>query len=324
MTQSLRIRPARAAELPQLAGLIRNRLPDLMKSSDGTQRELIEKRLSTLLPDGSLLLAIDQRKLVGMAAVDLDRARLLATYLDPELARFDITRALLAAIEDHAGRFGIQRLNCTVKPQAWTLMERMGYRANNLPDPHQPIPLSKRLLDDAPSWVHEVVQLHRTLGIPANYGVQRRLQLIKDSKQLISIGNDIFGRDTQLEAETADAWHRMQYEARRNDVELQLVSGFRSRNYQAGLIRKKLAAGQSIDRILRVSAAPGYSEHHGGRALDLNCPGVEPLTSEFALSRAYEWLCSRASLYGFKESFSNKNRHGIDWEPWHWCYHPRK
>ncbi|MEM1081734.1 MAG: GNAT family N-acetyltransferase, partial [Pseudomonadota bacterium] len=244
MNQTLRIRSARAAELPQLAELIRSRLPDLMKTDGEQQREQIEKKLATLLPDGCLQLAIENRKLVGVAAVDLDRARLLATYLDPELARFEITRTLLASVEQHAANFGIQRLSCLAKPQAWTFMERMGYRATDLPDPHQPIALSKRLLDDAHSWVQEIVQLHRTLGIPANYGVKRRLVLVPDSNNLVSIGNDIFGRDTRLDADTAEAWKRMQVEARRNDIELQLVSGFRSRNYQTGLIRKKLVANQ--------------------------------------------------------------------------------
>jgi len=323
MNQTLRIRSARAAELPQLAELIRSRLPDLMKSDDIQQREQIEKRLATLLPDGCLQLAIENRKLVGVAAVDLDRARLLATYLDPELARFDVTRELLTSIENHAAAFGIQRLSCSAKPQAWTFMERMGYRATDLPDPHRPIQLSKRLLDDAPSWVQEIVGLHRTLGIPANYGVKRRLKLINDCNKLVSIGNDIFGRETRLEAETADAWHKMQVEARRNDIELQLVSGFRSRNYQTGLIRKKLVANQPIEKILRASAAPGYSEHHSGQAIDLNSPGVEPLTSDFSMSRAYEWLKSRARLYGFRETYPINNRHGLDWEPWHWYYQPK-
>ncbi|MEM7053757.1 MAG: GNAT family N-acetyltransferase, partial [Pseudomonadota bacterium] len=207
-------------------------MPDLMKNKSSIPLDQVEQRLSTLLPDGSLLLAIEQRKLVGITAVDLDNERLLAIYLDPKLARFDITRELLTETEKHAAQFGIRRLSCTTKPQAWTLMERMGYRANSLPEAHHPIKLSKRLLDDAPSWVHKVVQMHRTLGIPLNYGVSRRLKLVNNSRRLVSVGTDLFGRDTQLDIETADAWQRMQDEARHNNIELQLVSGFRSHNYQ--------------------------------------------------------------------------------------------
>ncbi|HKL52259.1 MAG TPA: GNAT family N-acetyltransferase [Wenzhouxiangellaceae bacterium] len=316
----VRIRPARAAELPKLAELVRGRLPDLMKPNPATQHDNVRKRLAALLPDEALLLAIDNRKLAGMAALDLDHSRLLAMYLDPKQARADTARRLIASIEDTARTYGIQRLNCTVKPQAWAFMERMGYQATGLPDDNQPVDLSKRLFDEASDWEQQIARLHRELGIAANYGVKHRLQTVRDAVKRVSVGLDIFNRDTELSPEAADAWKAMKGDARRHDIELQLVSGYRSMNYQAELIRKKLASNQSIDRILRVTAAPGYSEHHSADALDLTAPGITPLTQEFSMSRAYEWLKSQARLYGFRESFPNQNRHGIEWEPWHWRY----
>ena len=54
---------------------------------------------------------------------------------------------------------------------------------------------------------------------------------------------------------------------------LLIVSGFRSIEYQASLIRKKLNAGQSVSEILQVNAAPGFSEHHTGRASTSRRPG---------------------------------------------------
>ena len=317
---SLRIRPARAAELPKLAELVRGRLPDLMKPSESTRRDNIEKRLASLLPDEALLLAIDQRRLAGMAALDLDHARVLAMYLDPKQARADTARRLVAEVERTARAFGIQRLNCTVKPQAWAFMERMGYQATGLPDDDQPVDLSKRLLDEASEWEQGIVRLHREIGIPANYGVHHRLRLVPENTERVSIGLDIFNRDTELSPEAAAAWKAMREDARRHDVDLKIVSGFRSVAYQAELVRKKLADDQPVERVLRVTAAPGYSEHHSANAVDLTAPGIRPLTQEFSLSRAYEWLKSQARLYGFRESYPNHNRHGIDWEPWHWYY----
>ncbi|MDT8409876.1 MAG: GNAT family N-acetyltransferase [Wenzhouxiangellaceae bacterium] len=311
--------------MPKIAELVRNRLPDLMKSASAKSADVadsanIRKSLARLLPDEALLLAIDQRKLTGVAALDLDHARLMAMYLDPKNARADTARDLIEAIENTARSFGIQRLDCTVKPQAWAFMERMGYRATGLPDSHQPVNLSKRLLDDASPGHQDVARLHRDLGIAANYGVKHRLRIIEEAPRRVSIGPDIFSRDTELTAEAAAAWKAMQADARRQNADLKPVSGYRSVAYQAELIRKKLVAGRPIDKILATSAAPGYSEHHAACALDITAPGITPLTQEFSMTRAYEWLKTQAGMYGFQESYPNQNRHRIEWEPWHWCY----
>ena len=320
--EAIRIRPARAAELPKLAEMIRSRLPDLMKPSPATQRPNIEQRLTSLLPDGALLLAIDNRALTGVAAIDLDHSRLLAMYLDPKHARADTARRLIGEVELTARGFGIQRLNCTVKPQAWAFMERMGYRATGLPDDNAPVELSKRLLDEAGEYEQQLARIHRELGIPPNYGVRHRLRIVPEAERRVSIGLDIFNRDTELSPEAAAAWKAMQTDARRHDIDLKPVSGYRSVAYQAELVRKKLAGGQAIERILEVTAAPGYSEHHSGNAIDITGPGITPLTQEFAMSRAYEWLKSQARIYGFQESYPAHNRHGLEWEPWHWAYRP--
>jgi D-alanyl-D-alanine carboxypeptidase len=103
-------------------------------------------------------------------------------------------------------------------------------------------------------------------------------------------------------------------------IELQAVSAFRSVEYQAGIISRKLDAGQSMAQILKVSAAPGYSEHHSGRALDISTPGFEPLEEAFENSPAFEWLQESAGDYGFALSFPRNNQHGLAYEPWHWCW----
>jgi D-alanyl-D-alanine carboxypeptidase len=112
----------------------------------------------------------------------------------------------------------------------------------------------------------------------------------------------------------------MRAAAARESVELQVVSAFRSADYQLGLLRRKLERGQSIRQILRVSAAPGYSEHHSGRALDLTSPGFKPLEEEFEHSAAYAWLSANAQRFGFRLSYPRENQHGIAFEPWHWCW----
>jgi len=316
----VRIRPARAAELPKLAELVRRRLPDLMKSNPATGHDNIRQRLDALLPDGAILLAITNRKLAGMAALDLDHPRILALYLDPNQASADTTGRLIAGIEDSARAYGIQRLGCTVKPQARAFLERLGYQATDPTDDDQAVELAKPLFHDADDWEQQIIRIHRELGIGPDYGVKHRLRIIRESTERVSVGLDIFNRDTEVSPEAAEAWKAMKSNARWHDIDLQLVSGFRSVVYQTELIRKKLASDQTIERILRVTAAPGYSEHHSGNALDLTAPGIVPLSQEFSMSRAYEWLKSQARLYGFRESFPKNNRNGIEWEPWHWCY----
>jgi zinc D-Ala-D-Ala carboxypeptidase len=69
-----------------------------------------------------------------------------------------------------------------------------------------------------------------------------------------------------------------------------------------------------------VNAAPGYSEHHAGRAIDVATPSSRPLEQEFESTDAFRWLAAHADAFGFRLSFPRDNRHGIAYEPWHYCY----
>ena len=165
-----------------------------------------------------------------------------------------------------------------------------------------------------------IAELHESLGIPENYAYQHNLGLCEECADTISIGNDVFGREQKLAPEAAHAWFKMRDEAALSGIELQVASAFRPVDYQAEIIRRKLDSGQSSGGILEVSAAPGYSEHHSGRALDITTPGFEPLEEEFEKSPAFEWLTQTAGAYGFRMSYPRNNRHGVIYEPWHWYW----
>lgn len=128
-------------------------------------------------------------------------------------------------------------------------------------------------------------------------------------------------RPQWLAPHAAAAWQRMHAAARHDRIDLQVVSAFRGIEYQLGILQRKLAAGQSITQILQVSAAPGYSEHHTGRALDLTTPGYAPLEEVFETSPAFAWLQTHAGEFGFRLSYPRGNGYGIVYEPWHWCWH---
>lgn len=170
------------------------------------------------------------------------------------------------------------------------------------------------------NFEQEIIELHGALGIPADYPQLRRLVLCAECSQPVSIGADVFDRKQVMAAPAARAWSGMRDQASSDGVELQVVSAFRSVDYQAGIIRKKLAAGQELEAILKVSAAPGYSEHHSGRALDLTTPGYEPLEEEFEHSPAFAWLTAHAKSHGFRMSYPRDNIHGVAYEPWHWYW----
>jgi D-alanyl-D-alanine carboxypeptidase len=168
--------------------------------------------------------------------------------------------------------------------------------------------------------VKETASWWAELGIPADYAARRGLLPQAEATDLIRIGETADGRELLLTPAAATAWEQMQRAAATDGIALQVVSAFRSIARQAEIIRAKLARGKTIDAILAVNAAPGYSEHHTGRALDLTTPGCTPLTEEFAETDTFRWLTAQAARFGFRLSFPRGNPHGIAFEPWHWCY----
>src|SRR5450432_170636 len=132
------------------------------------------------------------------------------------------------------------------------------------------------------------------LGVPRDYAGARRLRRIREAAHLTFIGHDTQNRPQWLSPRAAGAWQRMQAAAAADGVVLQIVSAFRAIEYQLGILQRKLARGLSIDEILRVSAAPGYSEHHSGRALDITTPDGAVLQEEFEHTAAFAWLSTNA------------------------------
>lgn len=314
-----RIRPARPSELRNIERLIATRLPDLMPGDD--KGWSLHQALHILLEDDCLIVAQHDDRLAGIIALDLARQQLVACHLNPALLDRDAARQLIEAAEHQALRYGIRRIYCHIQRIALRFMSCLGYETVD-PDtnPSSPVQVSKSLEADAENWVRSIFLLQQQLGIPDHYGARRRLPMINDCADLQSIGFDIYDREQFLHPEAAHAWREMRDTAAQAGVILQVVSAFRGRDYQAGLIRAKLGKGLNLDRILCVSAAPGYSQHHSGRALDLKAPGAAPLEEDFAKTAAYRWLKANAAYFGFHETLGSSNRHGIIWEPWHWCH----
>ena len=113
---------------------------------------------------------------------------------------------------------------------------------------------------------------------------------------------------------------KMRAAAADDGVKMHIVSAYRSIARQIEIIEYKLSAGQTPEEILSVSAPPGCSEHHSGRAIDIGTENSPPLETEFEATPAFRWLAEFARTYEFTLSYPRGNRWGYSYEPWHWCY----
>ncbi|MDX2271335.1 MAG: D-alanyl-D-alanine carboxypeptidase family protein [Cyanobacteriota bacterium] len=129
-------------------------------------------------------------------------------------------------------------------------------------------------------------------------------------------------RVERLHQEAAQAFLSMQASAKAAGISLVPISGFRNWQTQAGLFQRQIQRRGSEAAAMRLSAPPGYSEHHTGYALDIG-DGRSPQTHlqyRFADTSAFAWLSTHAPRYGFELSFPPDNSQGVSYEPWHWRY----
>jgi D-alanyl-D-alanine carboxypeptidase len=143
-----------------------------------------------------------------------------------------------------------------------------------------------------------------------------------EARELRSVGLDVHGRDALLHPLAAEAWINMAREAALDGKTLLIVSAFRSIDRQRQIVYRKRACGMSWDQILRVSAYPGFSEHHTGCALDIGSPISCDLSENFEETGEFRWLTENAAKFGFSMSYPRNNSSGVIYEPWHWMWMP--
>jgi D-alanyl-D-alanine carboxypeptidase len=146
------------------------------------------------------------------------------------------------------------------------------------------------------------------------------LPIFIESCRLKTCEPDLFNRPTLLHPAAKKAWLKMKNAAYKDNVDLKIISAYRSLDYQKQLINNKLAKGINIDSILKVNTLPGYSEHHTGCAIDIGSQDAPILEPEFDQSLAFKWLTYNAAKFNFVMSYPKDNTTGICYEPWHWCF----
>jgi len=158
------------------------------------------------------------------------------------------------------------------------------------------------------------------LGIPASYGTEPALPVYELASELVDVEPNIVGATQRLAPAAAVAWRAMRSRAADDQVQLLLVSGYRSLKRQAQLIQRKLDRGVPLAEILATHAAPGYSQHHTGCAVDVATPGCPPLVGAFVETDAFRWLERHARDFDFVMPYGRDNPVGFAFEPWHWYY----
>ena len=171
----------------------------------------------------------------------------------------------------------------------------------------------------------QTLQRLRDLNIDPQVIAHRTLPYFEEVSEHLLVDAEMnadTGKVYRLIAPAAQAWRAMQQQAAADGVGIYLVSAFRSLVYQAELIRAKQQAGITPQDFFTSLAPPGCSEHHTGRAVDINTPGCDEVTGVFGETGAFVWLQANAARFGFVMSFPLNNPWGFICEPWHWCWHP--
>jgi zinc D-Ala-D-Ala carboxypeptidase len=161
------------------------------------------------------------------------------------------------------------------------------------------------------------LQVHMKLGhFPYQEAQESKLIVVS------SYAQQDLQRFEKLTSDTALSLMKLIYAARDEDVWIIPVSGFRSLENQAQLFQSQIQKRGSEEAAAKISAPPGYSEHHTGYAVDVT-DGHFPkkdTTLEFEGTDAFKWLVKHAHEYSFEMSFSKNNAQGVSYEPWHWRF----
>lgn len=125
-----------------------------------------------------------------------------------------------------------------------------------------------------------------------------------------------------LRKEAREALERLFNLAKKEGIQLNAVSGFRSYDYQKKLYANNVKR-KGQEHTDRFSAKPGHSEHQTGLTMDVSSKSANnELELTFANTKEGKWLKENAHRAGFiirypkgKESIT-----GYAYEPWHIRY----
>jgi LAS superfamily LD-carboxypeptidase LdcB len=128
---------------------------------------------------------------------------------------------------------------------------------------------------------------------------------------------------TQMTPEAAKALEALFAQAKKDNIRLTAISGYRSYARQDAIFRSNVIKYGSATAANQFSARPGESEHQTGLAMDVSSPSVgNSLTQSYANTREGKWLKENAPKFGFIVRYEKGKEYitGYQFEPWHLRY----
>lgn len=122
----------------------------------------------------------------------------------------------------------------------------------------------------------------------------------------------------QIQSQVAPYLNRLLESANDDNIQLQIVSAYRSFSTQASL-KSQYKVTYGAGTANQFSADQGYSEHQLGTTVDFTTAKVGPGLIGFEKDPAYNWLVENAYKYGFILSYPKGNTY-YKYEPWHWRF----
>lgn len=123
--------------------------------------------------------------------------------------------------------------------------------------------------------------------------------------------------DEYIHGDVRDFLIDMLEDAQRDDIDLRIISAFRSFDEQAQL--KGQYTVQYGSGANTFSADQGFSEHQLGTAVDFTTEELGASYGNIGNTEAFEWLEDNAHKYGFVLSYPEGNAYYV-YEPWHWRF----
>lgn len=174
-----------------------------------------------------------------------------------------------------------------------------------------------RLLDRPPIILGEPAADTRLQTIALSRGYE--LQRVPVST--ISKVDDLATEDNLLQPKAMAAWLSLKASAASSNIQLSITSGYRSIDLQRRLFADKLqeakiTAGQiasgnvddKIVAILSTTTIPGYSRHHNGYTIDIECGNERQAFKE---TTCYKWLSTDNYLNAKKAGWLPSHPNGV-------------
>lgn len=125
--------------------------------------------------------------------------------------------------------------------------------------------------------------------------------------------------NTKLVDYVSVMFNEMKNEAKKNNLNIIAISGYRSYNYQSNLYNKYVTV-DGKEKADTYSARAGYSEHQTGLAVDVS-NGKTPYYS-FEQTKEFVWMKDNAHKFGFILRYPKDKEKitGYSYESWHYRY----